>query len=190
MRQDPLRHPETAQRKGGVQTEPMLVRPPCAGLESGGVSPGTVIMTTLRRPICFSAAMLALATLSGDVADAQRNDDKKPSLSLKASPNAGFAPLRVRVTVDVRGGADDFQDFYCPAVEWEWGDDQKSQRSEDCEPYQAGTSKIERRYSAEHRYSDSGTFNMRFRLKQGSRVVANSAVMVHVREGARDGVDN
>ena len=147
-------------------------------------------MTPLRRPICFSAAMLALATLSGDVADAQRNDDKKPSLSLKASPNAGFTPLRVRMSVEVRGGADDAQDFYCPAVEWEWGDDQKSQNSEDCEPYQAGTSKIQRRYSAEHRFNDSGTFNVRFRLKQGSRIVATSSVIVSVREGAREGVDN
>jgi hypothetical protein len=147
-------------------------------------------MTPLRRPIRFCAAMLALTALSGGAADAQRNDDKKPSLSLKASPTTGFTPLRVRISVEVRGGADDAQDFYCPAVEWEWGDDQKSQSSEDCDPYKAGTSKIQRRYSGEHRFNDSGTFNVRFRLKQGTRVVATSSVIVLVREGARDGVDN
>ena len=146
-------------------------------------------MLRVRRPTCVCAAVLALATLSGGAADAQRNDDKKPSLSLKASPASGFTPLRVRFTVDVRGGADDAQDFYCPAVEWEWGDDLKSGNSEDCEPYKAGTSRIERRYSAEHRYTEPGTFNVRFRLKQGTRVVANTNTLVQVREGTRDGVD-
>ena len=147
-------------------------------------------MLPLRRPTCVCAAVLALATLSGGAAGAQRNDDKKPSLSLKATPSAGFAPLRVRFAVEVRGGSDDAEDFYCPAIEWEWGDDLKSQNSEDCEPYKAGTSRIDRRYSAEHRFTDSGTFNVRFRLKQGSRVVATTNTLVSVREGTRDGVDN
>ena len=147
-------------------------------------------MIPLQRPICLCAAILALATLSGGAADAQRNDDKKASLSLKATPTAGFAPLRVRVAVEVRGGADDNQELYCPALEWEWGDDLKSPTSPECDPYQPGTSKIQRRYSGEHRFNESGTFNVRFRLKQGSKVVASSSVLVHVREGAREGVDN
>ena len=65
-------------------------------------------------------------------------DDKKPSLSLKATPPLGFSPLRVHASVDVRGGADDSADFYCPAIEWDWGDGTMSESSEDCDPYEAG----------------------------------------------------
>jgi hypothetical protein len=147
-------------------------------------------MIPLRRSSCLATVVLGLATLAGDVADAQRNDSKKPSLSLKATPSAGFAPLRSRMTADVRGGADDSEDFYCPAIEWEWGDDQKSQNSQDCEPYQAGRSRIERRYTMEHKFNETGNFNVRFRLKQGSRVVAIASTTVFVRETLQNGVDN
>ena len=147
-------------------------------------------MIQSRCALCVVAAVLGFTTLSGGALDAQRNDDKKPSLSLKTSPTAGFSPLKVRATVDVRGGADDAQDFYCPAIEWEWGDDTKSTNSEDCSPYQAGKSQIQRRYSMEHIFNESGSFNVRFRLKQGNRVVANTSAVVHVRPGLRDDIDN
>jgi hypothetical protein len=140
-----------------------------------------------RRPSYVATLVLGVAAIAGSVADAQRNDNKKPSLSLKASPSTGFAPLRTRMTVDVRGGADDTEEFYCPAVEWEWGDDQKSQNSADCDPYQAGKSQIQRRYTAEHRFNDAGTFNVRFRLKQGTRVVASAATLVQVRDNLGGG---
>lgn len=79
--------------------------------------------------------MLALILALGVAVHAQKGgEDKKPSLSLKATPVAGFAPLRVRVNVDVRGGANDFADYYCPSIEWEWGDDLRSGNSEDCSP--------------------------------------------------------
>jgi hypothetical protein len=144
-------------------------------------------MISLRRPSYAAIAALGLAVLTGTAADAQRNDSRKPSLSLQASPSTGFAPLRARLSVDVRGGADDFEDFYCAAVEWEWGDDQKSTHSQDCEPYKAGSSRIERRYTATHTFNDGGTFNVRFRLKQGNRVVANTSVVVRVSDGQRSG---
>jgi hypothetical protein len=145
------------------------------------------------QPRCASsvvAAVLVSFTLFGGAADAQRNDEKKASLSLRASPNSGFAPLRVRITVDVRGGAEDAQDFYCPSVEWDWGNDLKSTSSEDCDPYEPGKSTIRRRYSGEHRFTESGTFNVRFRLKQGNRVVATSSVIISVREGLNEGFGN
>ena len=118
--------------------------------------------------------------------DAQRNDAKKPSLSLKATPPVGFTPLRVRLVVDVRGGDDDYADFYCPDIEWDWGDGTISENSQDCDPYEAGKSTIQRRYSAEHIFRQSGSFSVRFRLKQGTRVVASAATNVQVRAGARD----
>ena len=143
-------------------------------------------MIQRSRAYCLLGAVLALALGAGQSATAQRNDDKKPSLSLRVTPPIGFSPLRVRVSVEVRGCADDAVDFYCPTVEWDWDDDVRSESSEDCEPYQAGRSTIQRRYSIEHSFQDPGSFTVRIRLKQGNRVVATASANVQVREGVRD----
>ena len=132
-------------------------------------------------------AVLAVAVLSGSTWSAQRaGDDKKPSLSLRATPPVGFSPLRVRIVVDVRGGSDDYADFYGPGIEWDWGDGTVSENSEDCDPYQAGKSTIKRRYSTEHVFRQPGTFQVFFRLKQRDRVIAGSSGNVQVRPGVRD----
>ena len=137
------------------------------------------------------AAMLAIAVSVGGAVYAQKaGEDRKPSLSLKATPVAGFAPLRVRVTVDMRGGANDYAEFYCPSVEWSWGDDITSENSEDCSPYESGKSEIRRRYSGEHVYREQGTYKLTLRLKQKDRIVAASSATVEVRPGLRDGFDN
>jgi hypothetical protein len=144
------------------------------------------------RRRCASYVLLAVLTLVVSptrLALAQRNDDKKVSLSLKATPPAGFSPLKVRVTADVRGGSDDNADYYCPTIEWEWGDGLTSESSEDCTPYEAGKSTIQRHYSAEHTYRDEGTFSARFKVKQGKRQVASTSVNVQVREGLRTDLD-
>ena len=134
---------------------------------------------------------LAVAMAVGVAVYAQKpGEDKKPSLSLKATPVTGFAPLRVRLTVDVKGGPNDFQDYYCPSVEWEWGDDVRSGNSEDCAPYEAGKSEIKRRYSVEHVFRNQGTYRVTLRLKQKDRVVAVSSTTVEVRPGLRDSLDN
>jgi hypothetical protein len=134
---------------------------------------------------------LAVALSIGVAVYAQKSgEDKKPSLSLKATPVAGFAPLRVRLTVDVKGGTNDFQDYYCPSIDWDWGDDLHSGNSEDCSPYEAGKSEIQRRYSTEHVFKYEGTYRVVLRLKQKDRVVATSSVTVEVRPGLRDSVDN
>src|SRR4029434_1532818 len=132
-------------------------------------------------------AMVVLALSPGSVVNAQReNEEKKPSVSLKATPPVGFSPLRVRVTVDLRGGADDYADLYCAAVQWEWGDDVTSENSEDCDPYRAGKSAIKRHYSAEHVYRQAGSFKITFRLKQKNRVIAASTAHVQVRACLRE----
>ena len=139
------------------------------------------------RACCTVIAVLALSLSFGGVMYAQRDgEDKKPSLALKANPPVGFAPLKVRVTVDIRGGADDFEDLYCPAVEWEWGDDVKSENSEDCSPYQRGKSAIQRHYSAEHIFRQAGSYRLVFRLKQKERVISVASANVQVRSGARE----
>ena len=136
-------------------------------------------------------AVLVVALATGSASSAQRSgDDKKPSLSLRATPPVGFSPLKVRLVVDVKGGADDYADFYCPAIEWDWGDGTVSGNSEDCDPYQAGKSAIKRRYSIEHVFRQPGTWQVFFRLKQRDRVIAASSSNVQVRAGVRDEFGN
>jgi hypothetical protein len=147
-------------------------------------------MTQSPRARCTLLAVLALAVAIGATLSAQKRDDKKPSLSLKVTPLAGFSPLRVRVAVEVKGGANDSQDFYCPSVEWDWGDDLNSGNSEDCAPYEAGRSEIKRRYSGEHVYRQSGNYRLNLRLKQKDRIIATASAMVEVRPGLQDGFDN
>ena len=93
----------------------------------------------------------------------------------------------VRLVVDVRGGADDYQDFYCPSIEWDWGDGTVSGNSEDCDPYEAGKSVIRRRFSAEHVYRLPGTLTVAFRLKQQkTRVVGTANTILQVRAGSQN----
>jgi hypothetical protein len=147
-------------------------------------------MIHARRALSL-LAVLVVALATGSASSAQRSgDDKKPSLSLRATPPVGFSPLKVRFVVDVRGGADDYADFYCPAIEWDWGDGTVSGNSEDCDPYQAGKSTIKRRYTTEHVFRQPGTFQVFFRLKQRDRVIAASSSNVQVRAGVRDEFGN
>ena len=83
-----------------------------------------------RRALCTLAAVAAALVASVQVSAAQRDGaDKKPSLSLKATPPAGFAPLRVHVAADVKGGANDTAEFYCPTLQWDWDDGTVSENS-------------------------------------------------------------
>ena len=145
----------------------------------------------LRLTPCTLVAAAVLGLAWGVAIDAQReNDGKKPSLALRATPPVGFSPLKVRVVVDIRGGADDYADFYCPSVEWDWADGTVSESSEDCEPYQPGKSTIRRRFTAEHTYRQSGQYQIYFRLKQKGRVVGAGNGTVQVRAGIREDFDN
>src|SRR5262245_47574990 len=140
-----------------------------------------------RRAVSALFVVLAVALASGSASSAQwAGEDRKPSLSLKANPPVGFSPLRVRLVVDVKNGANDYQEYYCPAVQWDWGDGTVSENSEDCDPYQAGKSEIKRRYSVEHVFKQAGTYQVFFRLKQRDRVTAAISANVEVRPGVRD----
>lgn len=164
-------------------------------------------MTHRRRAGCPTLAALAtlfpgvlgvllavtLGIVASDVpADAGQRaaeDNKKPSVALRATPPVGFAPLKVRVVADVKGGADDYEDFYCATVEWDWADGTTSGSSEDCNPYEPGKSKIQRRFSAEHTFRQGGEYDVVLRLKQKNRVVGYSKATVRVRAGIQDDFD-
>jgi len=131
-------------------------------------------------------AMLALSALLVTPTALQaraQGGSKKPSLSLKATPAVSFAPARVVVVAELKGGANDHEEFYCPTLLWEWGDLTESTAEADCEPYVAGKSEIRRRYTIEHRYKDPGSFRIRLNLKKGTKVIASSNTLVQVRPG-------
>ncbi|HEX4912318.1 MAG TPA: hypothetical protein VFV51_00100 [Vicinamibacterales bacterium] len=109
--------------------------------------------------------------------------NKKPSLTLKATPAVSFAPARIVVVAEVKGGPNDFEEFYCPSVEWDWGDFTSSTAEADCEPYQTGKSEIKRRYTVEHRYKNPGGYKIVLRLKKGNKIIATANAMVQVRAG-------
>jgi hypothetical protein len=141
-------------------------------------------MPQFRRAGCTVVAFVAAALVSGP---ASGQGDRKPSLSLKATPPIGFSPLKVHAVAELRGGADDYPEFYCASIEWEWGDGTVSESGEDCDPYEAGKSAIRRRFSADHTYRISDAYKVAFRLKQKTRVVATGTANVQVRPGAREG---
>ena len=136
--------------------------------------------------LAFSALLIIPAALQAGA----QGGNKKPSLSLKATPAVSFAPARVVVVAEVRGGSEDNEEFYCPTVEWEWGDLTTSTAEADCEPYEAGKSQIKRRYTVEHQYKNPGGFRIRLLLKKGNKVITSANTLVQVRPGlGQPGID-
>ena len=131
-------------------------------------------------------AFSALLTVPNALQARAQSSIKRPSLSLKVTPSVAFAPARVVVVAEVKGGADDNEEFYCPTVEWEWGDFTASTAEADCEPYEAGKSQIRRRYTVEHHYKSPGSFRIRLALKKGDKVIGSSNTLVQVRPGLGD----
>jgi hypothetical protein len=139
--------------------------------------------TLSRRSLTLAALVFVLGT---GATFAQREENRKPSVALRVNPPVGFTPLRVRVEVDLRGGADDFQEFYCPSIEWDWADGTVSETGDDCDPYEAGKSKIRRRYTTTYTFRQAGEYKVYFRMKQKSKVVGAANATVQVRAGVRD----
>jgi len=115
---------------------------------------------------------------------------KKASLSLKASPTIVFSPARVVVTAELKGGDDDSEELYCPSVEWDWGDGTKSEAGTDCEPFEAGKSTIQRRFTTSHTYNIAGQYRVQLRLKRGSKTILGGHVSVQIKPGLRDPTEN
>src|SRR5436309_900915 len=107
-------------------------------------------------PAALATALLA-ATLSPSSRAAEEAKPKKPKLDLRATPRMAFSPVNVLLTAELTGG-DDVEDYYCPELEWDWDDGGKSVHEADCPEYEAGKSKIERRFTASLRSSTISAF--------------------------------
>jgi hypothetical protein len=113
-------------------------------------------------------------------------DDKadKPKLELRAHPRNSFSPATVKFFAELDGG-DDLEEYYCPEVEWEWGDGTKSLREADCEPWEPGT-KIKRLFIETHTYRSSGLYRVRIELKRLDDAFVAREVDITVRPGPGD----
>jgi hypothetical protein len=153
-------------------------------------------MSQLPRHAWAGAASLLLALAFATSASAQKTDkdskdnqdSKRPQIKLKAQPVISMAPSRVVLTAELVGGANDYEDFYCAAVEWEWGDGTKSESSTDCAPYESGKSEIKRRFTVEHVFR-MGAYRVMFHLKRHEKSVGMATVSIQVRPGLRDGIE-
>jgi hypothetical protein len=145
-------------------------------------------MTNRRRRLLIAAACLALAVPGGVLArqktEKDAKDNPRPRINLRAQPVVGVSPARIVLTAELVGGSNDYEEYYCPTVSWEWGDDTKSESTVDCEPYEAGKSEIKRRFTIEHIFREPGARKVFFRLKRGNKEVAAAWVTVQVRPGA------
>ena len=145
-----------------------------------------LLKTGFCQVVILSCSALLFVQSTTVLAHAQ-GGNKKPSLSLKATPSVSFAPARIVVVAELKGGSDDAEDFYCPTVEWEWGDGTVSTAEADCNPYEAGKSQIKRRYTVEHQFKNSGGFKISLRLKKGTKIAAMANAVVQVRAGPGPG---
>ena len=137
--------------------------------------------------VVLSATLAAAAGAQKTDKDAKDNpDNKRPQVRLKAQPVIAMAPARVVLTAELVGGANDFEEFYCPTVEWEWGDGTQSESASDCAPYEPGKSEIKRRYTVEHVFR-AGVYRVMFHLKRRDKSVGAASVNIQVRPGLRDG---
>ena len=150
-------------------------------------------MNLLRHRIAWASAVCLVASFAfatpqktdKDQKTDKEHDAKKPKLTLKAQPAIAMSPARVVVSAELTGGADDYEDFYCPTVEWDWGDETHSESTSDCEPYEPGKSEIKRHYIKDHVFR-AGAFHISFRLKQHSKAVGLATVSIQIRPGLRD----
>ncbi len=132
-----------------------------------------------------SVALAAAPSAAQKDDKAHDQDARRPKVTLKATPIVSIAPSRVVLTAELVGGANDFEDFYCPTIEWDWGDGTQSSSTADCEPYEPGKSEIKRRFTVEHVFR-AGSYRVMFRMKRRDKSLAAASANIQVRPGIRD----
>jgi len=148
-------------------------------------------MSLVQKLATTTIATCAALATAGTLVVAQKNDKgaepKRPKATLKLNPQVVVAPGRVTLTAELVGGSDDFEEYYCPSIEWAWGDDTSSESTSDCEPYEAGKSQIKRRYTTQHQFRRAGTFKVYFKMKAKDRIVGTAMATLQVQPGLSAG---
>ncbi len=143
-------------------------------------------MNVRRFAVGLGTSLVIAATALVTAQAKDTKTDPRPRTTLQARPVISMSPTRIVLTAELVGGANDFEEYYCPTIQWEWGDDTTSEVTSDCEPYEAGKSEIKRRYTVQHIYRRSGTYQITFRLKRRDRQLAMATTTVEVRPGSRE----
>ncbi len=140
-------------------------------------------MTRIQRfaAVVTSSVMAVWGVVAQEKDGSPPPDPARPAITLKASPLLAFAPARIAVHAELKGGALDYEPYYCATIVWDWDDGTTSENTPDCQPYQAGASRLRRHHTSVHTYASSGRFNVRFQMKRGDRIVgsASKAVLVN-----------
>ncbi len=126
----------------------------------------------------FRTAVVPLIALALASPAAAGTRPSRPRFDIRASPRVSFSPGPVLVMAELNGG-DDLEEFYCPGLEWDWGDGERSLHEADCAPFEPGTS-LERRFSARHVFRQAGEFDVRVTLRRADRSLARATVHVTV----------
>src|SRR5512140_2665148 len=127
----------------------------------------------MKRRAAFMLAAVFTASMAASVVPASKpNDTTKATLTLRATPAAAFAPARIMLVGQVKGGRNDNADLYCPTIEWDWGDGTVSESSSDCDPFEPTKTEIQRSFTTQHVYKYGGDYVVQLRLKRQNRVVA------------------
>jgi hypothetical protein len=114
-------------------------------------------------------------------ADDEKENGNRPEFTVRATPRFAFSPATILFTAELKGG-DDLEEFYCPEIEWEWGDGGRSVSEGDCDPWEPGT-EIVRRFTTRHQYRYAGRYRVRVVLSKAGKDIAADRVTVQVRPG-------
>ena len=131
----------------------------------------------------FVVAAVGLALLAAIPASAaeKKVENKGTRVSLRASPRVAAAPATVVFNVELTGG-EDGEGLYCPVLEWEWGDGTNSEEEEECPPFEAGHTQVQRRFTTSHEYRDRANPRVTVTVRKGDRVLGKDAVALVIGE--------
>ena len=122
---------------------------------------------------------IVVVAMAAPGAGGESGKASRPRLDLRATPPTAFSPARVQAIGRLVGG-EDLDEFYCPAVEWNWGDGTVSAQEGDCPPFD-GETKMGRAFSAHHHYRQAGDYSVRLTLRRAGRPVAVAAASISIR---------
>jgi hypothetical protein len=154
----------------------------------------TACLPTRISVLALLGVLTALVVLLGPpiLASGQKDSDKekdkdakRPKVTLRAQPMVAMSPARVVLTAELIGGSNDYEEYYCPTIEWDWGDGTQSESTNDCAPYEAGKSELRRRFTIEHVFR-AGGYRVMFRMKRRQKAVGVASVNIQVRPGLRE----
>jgi len=137
-----------------------------------------------RAAVVVAALSLLAPALAPAAPEDQPKKGKKPALEIRPSPRFAFSPANIFFTAELKGG-DDVEQLYCPEIEWEWGDGGKSVQEADCDPW-TETSRIQRRFTANHTFQFAGLYRVRVTLRRSGKDIMSQTLQITVRAGLGD----